>query len=179
MVLIVVTDNISCNSIEYKDLIIGNRSHLLNKLRSRIFSHSLNAKNYLKPDLNGTIIGGNRLMRMAEQSVFYSGIVKEYKLTLNPKLLSTGENIKNLHNNGPLNIDEDGNVSFKQDGIFLSAMGPFYNRLDNSITIPIGTLQPPLFWSNPKSLMYGGIGFLIGKYSFHFFHSGKHTTKKQ
>ena len=39
---------------------------------------------------------------------------------------------------------------------------PFYDPTTNKITIPFGAMQPPLFWTNTKSLTFGGIGFVIG-----------------
>ena len=45
---------------------------------------------------------------------------------------------------------------------FLTNTNAFYDPTTNKITIPFGAMQPPLFWTNTKSLTFGGIGFVIG-----------------
>ncbi len=31
------------------------------------------------------------------------------------------------------------------------------------MVVPIGMLQPPLFWTKPKSLTFGAFGIVVGK----------------
>ena len=41
---------------------------------------------------------------------------------------------------------------------------PYYEKQTNTITIPVGVLEPPFFYSNPKSVALGGLGSIVGKY---------------
>ena len=36
------------------------------------------------------------------------------------------------------------------------------------MVVPIGMLQPPLFWSRPKSLTFGAFGIVVGKFFKHY-----------
>ena len=45
---------------------------------------------------------------------------------------------------------------------FLTNINAFYHTENNKITIPFGMMQPPIFWTTPKSLTFGGIVQLIG-----------------
>ena len=60
---------------------------------------------------------------------------------------------------GPIRGVETGIMSHYP---FLTNTNAFYDPATNKITIPIGAMQPPLFWTTPKSLTFGGIDFVIG-----------------
>ena len=40
---------------------------------------------------------------------------------------------------------------------------PYYEKETNRITIPVGALQPPFFYSDPKPAAFGGLGSIVGK----------------
>ena len=40
----------------------------------------------------------------------------------------------------------------------------FYSPNSNTMIVPIGMLQDPLYWSQPKSLTFGAFGIVVGKY---------------
>ena len=43
------------------------------------------------------------------------------------------------------------------------AINAYYNQVSNTVVVPIGVLQPPLFWSRPKSLTFGAFGIVVGE----------------
>ena len=45
----------------------------------------------------------------------------------------------------------------------ITTANAFYNQALNVMVVPIGMLQPPLFWNGSKSMMFGSLGFAIGK----------------
>ena len=45
----------------------------------------------------------------------------------------------------------------------LAKVSPTYTKATNTLTVPIGILQPPFFWSHPKSLAFGSLGYVIGE----------------
>ena len=45
----------------------------------------------------------------------------------------------------------------------IATVNAFYNQVTNTMVVPIGMLQPPLFWSRPKSLTFGAFGIVVGK----------------
>ena len=55
----------------------------------------------------------------------------------------------------------------------IATVNAYYNPTSNTMVVPIGMLQPPLFWSRPKSLTFGAFGIVVGKCSFkqHIFRS--------
>ena len=69
------------------------------------------------------------------------------------------KNILKDYLKGPIRGVETGILSHYP---FLTNTNAFYDPTTNKITIPFGAMQPPLFWTNTKSLTFGGIGFVIG-----------------
>ena len=51
----------------------------------------------------------------------------------------------------------------------IANVNAYYNQATNTMVVPIGMLQPPLFWSRPKSLTFGAFGIVVGKWAL-FFH---------
>jgi predicted metalloendopeptidase len=47
----------------------------------------------------------------------------------------------------------------------IATVNAYYNQATNTMVVPIGMLQPPLFWSRPKSLTFGAFGIVVGKYT--------------
>ena len=45
---------------------------------------------------------------------------------------------------------------------FITSINAVYDFLTNQLAIPIGMANPPIYWSNPKSLTFGGVGQFIG-----------------
>ena len=45
----------------------------------------------------------------------------------------------------------------------IATVNAYYNQATNTMVVPIGMLQPPLFWSRPKSLTFGAFGIVVGK----------------
>ena len=45
----------------------------------------------------------------------------------------------------------------------IATVNAYYNRVTNTMVVPIGMLQPPLFWSRPKSLTFGAFGIVVGE----------------
>ena len=54
------------------------------------------------------------------------------------------------------------NSDFSQRGN-IANVNAYYNQATNTMVVPIGMLQPPLFWSRPKSLTFGAFGIVVGK----------------
>ena len=54
------------------------------------------------------------------------------------------------------------NSDFSQMGN-IANVNAYYNQATNTMVVPIGMLQPPLFWSKPKSLTFGAFGIVVGK----------------
>ena len=48
----------------------------------------------------------------------------------------------------------------------IATVNAYYNQATNTMVVPIGMLQPPLFWSRPKSLTFGAFGIVVGKIHF-------------
>ena len=46
----------------------------------------------------------------------------------------------------------------------IANVNAYYNQATNTMVVPIGMLQPPLFWSRPKSLTFGAFGIVVGKW---------------
>ena len=63
-----------------------------------------------------------------------------------------------------------GNVNWKDFSLDFSSniatVNAYYSPTSNTMVVPIGMLQPPLFWSKPKSLTFGAFGIVVGKYLF-------------
>lgn len=49
----------------------------------------------------------------------------------------------------------------------IATVNAYYNQVTNTMVVPIGMLQPPLFWSRPKSLTFGAFGIVVGKQSIY------------
>ena len=45
----------------------------------------------------------------------------------------------------------------------IATVNAYYNQATNTMVVPIGMLQPPLFWSTPKSLTFGAFGIVVGE----------------
>ena len=45
----------------------------------------------------------------------------------------------------------------------IARVNAYYNQASNTMVVPIGMLQPPLFWTKPKSLTFGAFGIVVGK----------------
>ena len=45
----------------------------------------------------------------------------------------------------------------------IATVNAYYNQASNTMVVPIGMLQPPLFWMKPKSLTFGAFGIVVGK----------------
>lgn len=45
----------------------------------------------------------------------------------------------------------------------IATVNAYYNQVTNTMIVPIGMLQPPLFWNKPKSLTFGAFGIIVGK----------------
>ena len=43
------------------------------------------------------------------------------------------------------------------------SVNAFYSPNSNTMIVPIGMLQDPLYWSQPKSLTFGAFGIVVGK----------------
>ena len=43
----------------------------------------------------------------------------------------------------------------------------FYSPNSNTMIVPIGMLQDPLYWSQPKSLTFGAFGIVVGRFIFY------------
>ena len=43
----------------------------------------------------------------------------------------------------------------------LANVSPKYTKATNTLTVPYGILQPPFFWSHPKSMAFGSLGYMI------------------
>ena len=43
----------------------------------------------------------------------------------------------------------------------LTSVSPKYTKATNTLAIPYGILQPPFFWSHPKSMAFGSLGYMI------------------
>ena len=48
----------------------------------------------------------------------------------------------------------------------ISQVSPHYDKKTNTMTIPVATLQPPFFWAYPKSVAFGSLGTIAGKFIF-------------
>ncbi len=46
------------------------------------------------------------------------------------------------------------------------AVNAYYNQVSNTIVVPVGALQPPLFWTRPKSLTFGAFGIVVGESTY-------------
>ena len=44
------------------------------------------------------------------------------------------------------------------------SVNAFYSPNSNTMIVPIGMLQDPLYWSQPKSLTFGAFGIVVGRY---------------
>ena len=44
-----------------------------------------------------------------------------------------------------------------------------YVKETNTISVPTAIIQPPFFWSNPKSLAFGSLGFIAGMKTENYF----------
>ena len=44
----------------------------------------------------------------------------------------------------------------------IANVNAYYNQATNTMVVPIGMLQPPLFWTRPKSLTFGAFGIVVG-----------------
>lgn len=51
------------------------------------------------------------------------------------------------------------------------SVNAFYSPNSNTMIVPIGMLQDPLYWSQPKSLTFGAFGIVVGE--------KKHTKNNQ
>ena len=47
----------------------------------------------------------------------------------------------------------------------IANVNAYYNQATNTMVVPIGMLQPPLFWTRPKSLTFGAFGIVVGKWA--------------
>ena len=47
----------------------------------------------------------------------------------------------------------------------VATVNAYYNQASNTMVVPIGMLQPPLFWNRPKSLTFGAFGIVVGERS--------------
>ena len=45
----------------------------------------------------------------------------------------------------------------------IATVNAYYNQASNTMVVPIGMLQPPLFWTKPKSLTFGAFGIVVGE----------------
>ena len=45
----------------------------------------------------------------------------------------------------------------------IATVNAYYNPTSNTMVVPIGMLQPPIFWSKPKSLTFGAFGIVVGE----------------
>ena len=45
----------------------------------------------------------------------------------------------------------------------VATVNAYYNQASNTMVVPIGMLQPPLFWNRPKSLTFGAFGIVVGE----------------
>ena len=45
----------------------------------------------------------------------------------------------------------------------IATVNAYYNQASNTMVVPIGVLQPPLFWTRPKSLTFGAFGIVVGE----------------
>lgn len=46
----------------------------------------------------------------------------------------------------------------------IATVDAYYNQASNTMIVPIGMLQPPLFWTRPKSLTFGAFGIVVGEF---------------
>ena len=44
----------------------------------------------------------------------------------------------------------------------IATVNAYYNQAFNTMVIPIGLLQPPLYWSKPQALTFGAFGIIAG-----------------
>ena len=44
----------------------------------------------------------------------------------------------------------------------IATVNAYYSQSSNTMVVPIGMLQPPLFWNRPKSLTFGAFGIVVG-----------------
>eukprot|EP00095_Tigriopus_kingsejongensis_P004755 snap_masked-scaffold510_size151595-processed-gene-0.9 protein:Tk04755 transcript:snap_masked-scaffold510_size151595-processed-gene-0.9-mRNA-1 annotation:"endothelin-converting enzyme" len=51
----------------------------------------------------------------------------------------------------------------------IAYVNAYYNQLSNIMVVPIGMLQPPLFWVKPKSLTFGAFGIVVAHEITHAF----------
>ena len=51
----------------------------------------------------------------------------------------------------------------------IATVNAYYSPTSNTMVVPIGMLQPPLFWSKPKSLTFGAFGIVVGKQTLTFY----------
>lgn len=51
----------------------------------------------------------------------------------------------------------------------IATVNAYYNQATNTMVVPIGMLQPPLFWSRPKSLTFGAFGIVVAHEITHAF----------
>merc|ERR1719464_1196896 len=51
----------------------------------------------------------------------------------------------------------------------IATVNAYYNQVTNTMVVPIGMLQPPLFWSRPKSLTFGAFGIVVAHEITHAF----------
>jgi len=51
----------------------------------------------------------------------------------------------------------------------IANVNAYYNQATNTMVVPIGMLQPPLFWSRPKSLTFGAFGIVVAHEITHAF----------
>ena len=55
------------------------------------------------------------------------------------------------------------------------SVNAFYSPNSNTMIVPIGMLQDPLYWSQPKSLTFGAFGIVVGRYlHLYYLHSYPH-----
>ncbi len=47
----------------------------------------------------------------------------------------------------------------------LATVNAYYNQASNTMVVPIGMLQPPIYWTKPKALTFGAFGIVVGKNS--------------
>ena len=48
----------------------------------------------------------------------------------------------------------------------IATVNAYYNQASNTMVVPIGMLQPPIFWTRPKSLTFGAFGIVVGKLKY-------------
>ena len=45
----------------------------------------------------------------------------------------------------------------------IATVNAYYNQAANTMVVPVGMLQPPIFWAKPKSLTFGAFGIVVGR----------------